>query len=114
VKTSKSQGSMVLPPRKLMSKSITISFFRFIKTNRKIRKLAKAVEFFSVRNWRYSDGNVVSLWNSLTSEDREIFPFDIEDLDWEAFCQVHVLGIKYHMAKEGLDTIPEALTKHRR
>lgn len=58
-------------------------------------------------NCRFEVDNAISLFNSLSKEDKELFGFDITRLNWRHYVQnVHISGVKKHILKvEGEGTL---------
>ena len=59
-----------------------------------MQKGQKALEPFTTNSWEWSHGNMDQLWEELgeeyREEDRDIFLFDIRDLDWIHFLETYV------------------------
>lgn len=72
------------------------------------------VEYFSMRQWDYQMDNMIGLWHNLTKKDKEIFFFDMSQLDWDLFLQHYFRGIRQYLLNDPLDTIPEALIRWKR
>lgn len=89
-------------------------FFRLVKSYQKISKFLDVIAYFATRTWHFADDNVVELWNSLSSQDKEIYPFDVAELDWDYFSLTHLLGLRVHLAKDGLETLPAGKLKYKR
>lgn len=82
-----------------------------VKISSMMQKSQKALEPFTTNSWEWSHGNMDKLWEELGEEDRDIFPFDIRDLDWIQFLETYVQGIRKFLFKEKDSTIP-ASKKH--
>ena len=61
-----------------------------VKISSMMQKSQKALEPFTTNSWEWSHGNMDKLWQELGEEDRDIFPFDIRDLDWIQFLETYV------------------------
>lgn len=69
------------------------------------------IEYFSMRQWNYQMDNTLTLWHNLSKKDKELFFFDMKQLDWDLFLQHYFRGIRQYLLKDPLDTIPEALNR---
>lgn len=72
------------------------------------------IEYFSMRQWDYQVDNITGLWQNLTKKDKEIFFFDMRQLDWDLFLQHYFRGVRQYLLNDPLDTIPEALVRWNR
>lgn len=72
------------------------------------------IEFFAMRQWDYQQDNLISMWNNLTDKDKDIFFFDMSQLDWDLFLQHYFRGIRQYLLNDPLETIPEALIRWNR
>ncbi|XP_076754544.1 fatty acyl-CoA reductase 1 [Xylocopa sonorina] len=74
----------------------------------KLRKAATCLEYFSTQQWNFRDDNVRQLAEQLSPEDRQTFMFDVKEIDWPAYIEQYILGIRLFMLKENPDTLPAA------
>ena len=79
-----------------------------VRVQNKLTKASKCLEYFSTRQWRFRDENVRALLNSLTSEDRTMFPFDPSQIVWLDYVEAYILGIRQFIFKETPDSLPQA------
>ena len=61
-----------------------------VKISSMMQKGQKALEPFTTNSWEWSHDNTDKLWEELGEEDRDIFPFDIRNLDWIQFLENYV------------------------
>ena len=61
-----------------------------VKISSLMQKSQKALEPFTTNSWDWTHGNMDKLWEELSQEDREIFPFDLRELDWSNFLETYV------------------------
>ncbi|KAL7046931.1 hypothetical protein ACKWTF_002748 [Chironomus riparius] len=87
---------------------------RLLKLYRKVDKFAEVIEFFTNNQWHFDDNNVIRLWNSMTSYDKEHFPFNLWSIEWEDFFAVYTSGLRLYIMKETLDTLKDARKKYRK
>lgn len=81
---------------------------------KKIHKLLDVLAFFSVRQWQMVDGNVQKLWDKLSPDDKKIYYFDMEQLDWLSYCKTSCYGIRQYIINDPMDTIPKAIKRRTR
>ncbi|XP_066584285.1 fatty acyl-CoA reductase wat-like [Prorops nasuta] len=81
---------------------------RLLKAYRKLNKFAAVTAFFSTSTWNFSNNNIIALWNSLSSKDKELFFFSMNDFDWDDYMKKCIGGIRLYIFKEDASTIPEA------
>nr|CAD7446966.1 unnamed protein product [Timema bartmani] len=77
-----------------------------INIYRKIDKYMIAMKYFTGFNWNFDNRNCMSLYQSLTPEDKEIFYFDSNSYDWRDYLRNSVDGARIYIFKESPDTIP--------
>ncbi|XP_055922066.1 fatty acyl-CoA reductase wat-like isoform X2 [Eupeodes corollae] len=87
---------------------------RLLNTYKKIHRFMNVIEYFSMRQWEFQIDNVRGLWNRLSDCDKEIFFFDMTQLDWDHFLQQYFRGIRQYLLHDPLETIPEALVRWNR
>ncbi|KAI5722998.1 hypothetical protein M8J76_016822 [Diaphorina citri] len=121
VKTPPSQVLMyIFPPLQTKSRNLYIflSFFlhylvgyvfdfffwasgqkmRLIPIYKRLDKASDALQPFSSRDWYFDTRNTETAWNRLSPADRDRFPFDIRDLDWDDYLETYVRGtMVYHL-----------------
>lgn len=83
-------------------------------TYKKIHRFMHVIEYFSMRQWDYQMDNLNGLWAGLSKRDKELFFFDMGQLDWDMFLQHYFRGIRQYLLKDPLETIPEALVRWNR
>lgn len=81
-----------------------------------IHTFSDTVSYFANRKFNIKNDNMLRLWNELPDVDKELFPFNIQDLDWDDFFKYFGLGIKKYFLKDKMDeeSIQAAITKYRR
>lgn len=72
------------------------------------------IEYFSMRQWDYQLDTINGLWTTLTPRDKELFFFDMGQLDWDIFLQHYFRGMRQYLLKDPIETIPEALVRWNR
>jgi fatty acyl-CoA reductase len=70
------------------------------------------VRYFAQREWTYQDTNLRNLLAKLTPEDRDIFNFDIRQLNWNEYLESCVQGVRQYILKDELSTLPFAKKRY--
>ncbi|XP_041970545.1 putative fatty acyl-CoA reductase CG5065 [Aricia agestis] len=79
-----------------------------IKVHNKLEKASACLTYFTTRQWSFADNNVQALCAALSPEDRTTFDFDVRNIDWEAYIEAYVLGIRRFLFKEDPNTLPKS------
>ncbi|XP_026464679.1 fatty acyl-CoA reductase wat-like, partial [Ctenocephalides felis] len=87
---------------------------KLLAAYRKIHKFVGVIAYFSTREWKFNDQNVVNLWCKLSLQDKEEFYFNIENLDWQQYIKSSIDGIRLFLFKDDPSTIPTAIKKMQR
>ncbi|KAK2565592.1 Fatty acyl-CoA reductase 1 [Acropora cervicornis] len=74
----------------------------------------KSLIYFTSRGWEFSMENYRGLIEDMSPQDREIFYFDVEKLDWDVYFNRYVIGLKKFLLKEDLANLPLAQSRIRR
>lgn len=80
----------------------------------KVMKLANILFYFSTQDWQFEDNGVRDMWNSLSNQDKVIFPFSMSEMSWDYMCETFLLGLRVYLLKDDLSTLPEARRKWNR
>ncbi|XP_045467424.1 fatty acyl-CoA reductase wat-like [Harmonia axyridis] len=84
-----------------------------LKMYKKIHKLSDVLTFFSLRQWKFSNDNIVKLWNKLDDTEKNLFFFDMKSLDLWAYYKTYVHGIRKYILKDSPDSLEAAKSKQR-
>jgi fatty acyl-CoA reductase len=85
-----------------------------IKTYEKLHKFTGVISYFCTRQWKFSDKNVLQMWNELSEDDRKIFNFNFSDLNWDQFISQGLMGVRTFVLKDDPKKLPEAIKKRYR
>ena len=66
----------------------------------KLHTQIKVFDFFSSHQWLFDDSNTRKLLNQMSKQDREIFNFDVDEVNWSSHVDDYVLGIRRLILKE--------------
>jgi alcohol-forming fatty acyl-CoA reductase len=72
------------------------------------------IEYFSMREWQFETKNVNVLWHRLDERDKQLFFFDMRQLNWDYFLEHYFRGVRKYLLNDPLETVPEALVKWNR
>jgi len=75
--------------------------------------LAITLSRFGTQEWKFHDSNVRSLLSNLSSEDQELFYFDLTQLQWRQYLADYMAGARYFLLKEDTSTIPAARKRYK-
>ncbi|CAF4957111.1 unnamed protein product [Pieris macdunnoughi] len=79
-----------------------------MRVQSKLEKASSCLEYFTTRQWAFSDDNVKALCTYLSPQDRTTFDFDVSKIDWDAYIESYVLGIRRFLFKESPETLPKS------
>ena len=89
-------------------------YFRVLNIYKKIHKFVYAYAFFFTTKFHIDHENQLNLWNSLSETDKQIFKFDIGNLDWNEYMNHFYEGCyRYHL-KEDLTIVDAAKKRYAR
>lgn len=82
------------------------------KIARRFKTAAKAGEYFATNQWEFRENNLRSLNSAVSkTQDAPRFLTDISTMDWPAYIEVYMLGIRKYVLRDGLETLPYARRK---
>uniref|UniRef100_A0AAR5PRJ8 Fatty acyl-CoA reductase n=2 Tax=Dendroctonus ponderosae TaxID=77166 RepID=A0AAR5PRJ8_DENPD len=79
---------------------------------KKINKFSEVLAYFTNRDWKFRNDNVQALWKRMKKHDQELFDFDIQKLNWDAYFFTYTRGARVYLLKDPLDTIPQGTVKY--
>lgn len=71
-----------------------------------------ALSYFTERVWEFKTENITSLWESMTSEDKDKFHFDMGDVDMQEYFYISKLGVRYFYLKQKMESIPKTHSRN--
>ncbi|XP_051168817.1 uncharacterized protein LOC127286434 [Leptopilina boulardi] len=74
----------------------------FYKIYQKGVKFFKTTEFFSMTIWTFDNNRIESLWEKLSNDDKELFPFDMKKIDWSDVVLAYWKGVLKYILKDDL------------
>lgn len=85
-----------------------------VRIQEKLRKAIGTITFFTTKEFRFRNDNVLQLYTKMSLQDRETFGFDINGINWREYIETYVLGTRKYILKEDLSTLPESRTNLRK
>lgn len=104
-----------------------------VKIYQKIHKFCDVISYFNTRRWYFTNTNVMvssalitcylpksksnisnkfqTLWKKLDTKDKQMFYFDMKDLDWDNFTRESMFGMRQYLMKDDPSTIPDAIKR---
>lgn len=79
-----------------------------VRVQQKISDGLRVLQYFTMRNWDFSNNRLVALRESLCDADRKEFNMDFEKMEMEPYFRSCVLGARQYCLKEDPSSIPRA------
>ncbi|GLV58835.1 waterproof [Carabus blaptoides fortunei] len=76
---------------------------RYINMYKQVDKLSEALCHFTSNTWSMTNDNVNNLFNGLNETDKQLFPFDIDNINYKYWLELAPYGIKKYLLKEPTD-----------
>lgn len=71
--------------------------------------MSRVTNYFSIRQWSFKRDNVIDMMKEVkTLEDSDIVELDLQDMDWDKYIALCVIGIKKFIFKEDLKSLDAA------
>jgi len=84
---------------------------KFMRLQQRLWKAVETVEYFTSREWHWTNDNMIALQETLSSHDQKVFDFDVRSIDWNVYLDNWCLGTKCYALKESMDDLPKAKSK---
>jgi fatty acyl-CoA reductase len=75
---------------------------------KKAFRALSAFEFFFSKQWIFLSKNSDGIWSKMSTKDRQIFYFNVRDINWRAYFETYILGTRRFILKDDISTLPEA------
>jgi fatty acyl-CoA reductase len=72
------------------------------------------IAFFCTREWKFTNDNVVALWDKMGPLDRTLFPLSITTIPWTLYFRNYFKGIRVHLLRDPMSSLEEARARKRR
>ncbi|XP_014210801.1 fatty acyl-CoA reductase wat-like [Copidosoma floridanum] len=87
---------------------------RMLKVYKKIHKFMDVLNYFTTKEWSFTNGAVHALVDKLDNRDRTLFNMDMRDVVWDTYFQNYMRGIRLYLIKDPIDTLPQARVRWQR
>ncbi|XP_044260395.1 fatty acyl-CoA reductase wat-like [Tribolium madens] len=87
---------------------------RLVRMYSKIHKFSDVIAFFCTREWKFTNDNVVNLWDKMSITDKELFPLSITTVPWITYFRGYFKGIRVHLLNDPMSTLDEAKARKRK
>lgn len=88
--------------------------YRLRKTYEKLNKFNSAMSYFGSQQWHFCNDSVIKLWGRINPADREIFDFNLDNLDWESYLKYLFLGMRIYLLNDPIETIEKGRVKYKK
>ncbi|XP_008183261.1 putative fatty acyl-CoA reductase CG5065 [Acyrthosiphon pisum] len=79
-----------------------------IRVQQKISDGLRVLQYFTLRNWDFTNDRLLALRDSLSEVDRKTFSIDFEKMDMDIYFRNCILGARQYCLKEDPASIPKA------
>jgi len=81
---------------------------KFVRIQNKLWKAVEVLEYFTSREWHWTNDNMLFLKEQMNQDDQQEFDFDVRNINWDVYLQNYFLGTKTFALKETDEKLPEA------
>ncbi|KOB61595.1 Fatty-acyl CoA reductase 1, partial [Operophtera brumata] len=81
---------------------------QLIKIQRRTYIANQAIVYYATKQWTFHNKNLVSLRSRIKEQDKDLFYYDIENINWRVFFLNACLGAKRYLLKEMEEDMPKA------
>ncbi|KAK6644997.1 hypothetical protein RUM43_001273 [Polyplax serrata] len=81
------------------------------KAYKKIHKFSRIISYFCLNQFKFEEKTPMIVWNKMSDRDKEIFYFNIADLNWTDYLDQYLKGLRVYLAKDDMSTLPEGRRK---
>ncbi|XP_020287702.1 putative fatty acyl-CoA reductase CG5065 isoform X2 [Pseudomyrmex gracilis] len=87
---------------------------RILKMYKRIHKIMKENSPFILNEWIYNNHNVHTMWNRLSTQDQQLFNFNMKKFDWETYFLNYCKGKRLYLLNQNNSSLKRALTRRKR
>lgn len=84
---------------------------KMVKLYQKLHRAIQSLNYFTTHEWKFHCNNQFMLMDRMSEKDKQIFNFDIKQLNWSSYWQDYVLGARQFILKEETSSLPVARKK---
>ncbi|XP_014261584.1 putative fatty acyl-CoA reductase CG5065 [Cimex lectularius] len=77
-----------------------------LKVQKKIQDGLEVLQYFTTRQWQFSNDNILRMRESLSQNDKEVFNLDFERVEVDPYLTSCILGARQYLLKEDLKSLP--------
>ena len=74
----------------------------------KVFRATSSLGFFNTHQWTFVSENSLQIRSKMSPADRQTFEFDVRQLNWRAYFETYIQGIRQWVLKDDPSTIPQA------
>lgn len=79
-----------------------------LRVQQKISDGLRVLQYFTMRNWDFSNDRLIALRDSLNETDQTEFNMDFEKMDLTDYFRIVILGARQYCLKENPASLPRA------
>ncbi|XP_020283180.1 fatty acyl-CoA reductase wat-like [Pseudomyrmex gracilis] len=87
---------------------------QLVKVYKKIHKFEHVISYFSTQEWQFRNDAVLKLWNRMNQSDRQMFNFNLDELNWNSCILNLIIGVRVFILKDPLDSLEKGKAKYRK
>uniref|UniRef100_A0A2H1WN57 SFRICE_018853 n=1 Tax=Spodoptera frugiperda TaxID=7108 RepID=A0A2H1WN57_SPOFR len=86
-----------------------------IKIQKRINYGLEVLQYYTTKEWHFTNDYFVSLQNRISERDNEVFYTNMKEMDWSQYIRNYIKGAREYCCKEDPSTLPAArrLQKHK-
>ena len=78
-----------------------------VRTMKRVRSAMSVLEYFSTKEWKWSNANVQRLQDDLNDADKNLYNCDLRRLpEWDGFIESYIIGIRHFLLKNRPESLP--------
>lgn len=85
-----------------------------VRRYEKATRAFSCLEFFTTNQWRFVSDNPIRLLSEMSENDKNLFYFDVREIDWQSYYEIYVLGARRYILKDDLTSLPLARSNLKR
>lgn len=79
-----------------------------VRVQQKISDGLRVLQYFTMRNWEFTNDRLLAVRESLSEVDRKEFNMDFEAMNMDEYFEIVILGARQYCLKEDPSSIPKA------
>lgn len=70
--------------------------------------MVKMISYFALNEWKGKCNRTKSLWKRIYPNDKKLFPFSLDNFDWNDYIRKFMIGLRIYLLDDPLTTLPAA------